>query len=522
MVNTGITFMERKNLVLMETTTRPDQLYSDDVFVIEPSESCDFEIDLSDCNTVRTSDMIHTGARTLLASSDAAMDGFDDGFSSEEETIVQIELQSDVTGAAANQTVLKERSLETHNSSLEWPVMTSSDGATVHDDVSISVCGAIHKPEQAPIQNLKSACSRGISCSSEEQDISSDGIMRTAKVIQASSHREEMSSLEEGLSCDGSGSGQRINQAQTQHVYKVLRADPSIRVSSDPLSVFSDHVTPETCYEAPQTAQSCDKCQLNFKSADLLLKHFSKVHRKEENIFGIRKRNTHHLPHASSSLNELHWSERKKGYQTLQNAQSCDKSDLRSSSPEMLQKHSANVEETGIFKHTRKLNCTICGEVSMSSQALHKHLLMHAGITAFDCDGCGKVFTSVSDLRQHLCIHQKTLKNQEYKCNECGMTFAEYARLMYHKKIKHQDKYWHGCKVCGKTFPAAVRLKYHMLVHSQKRDFHCSICEKSFKCKRYLDNHSYSHSPDRPFACSVCDKRFKRKQSRDVHEMKHL
>ncbi|XP_067662864.1 uncharacterized protein [Haliotis asinina] len=498
------TFMERKDLILMETTARPDELYSDEEFVIEPNESCDFEIDLSGCNTVRTSGIIQPGSRTLL-DSDAPADGIDDGFSSEEETIVQIELQSYVNSAAENQTFMKERSLETQNSSLRWPVKTSSDGETVHDEISISVFDAIQTPEQAPIQNLKS-CSRGITSSSEVRNISSEGNMKTAKVIQVSRHRDEMSSSEEGLSCAESGSDQRINQTKAKDV------------QADPLSVFSDDMAEETCYKAPQTAQTCDKCKLNFSSAEHLLKHFSKVHRNQRKTFGKRKRDNHHFRHASSSLSKLHWSVvNRKGYPTLQNAQS----ELRPSFREMLQKYSAKVEETDIFKHKRKHNCTICGEVSMSSQALHKHLMRHVGVTSFDCEVCGKVFISTSDLRQHLCTHEKHLKNEEYKCNECSLTFAKNARLMSHKAIRHQNECGHDCKVCGKTFPTAIRLKYHMLVHSENREFHCKICEKSFKCQKYLASHMYSHSQDRPFACSVCNKRYKRKQSRDVHEMKH-
>ncbi|XP_071095168.1 uncharacterized protein [Haliotis cracherodii] len=74
--------------VLMEAIARPDEPDSDDVFVIEPDESCeDFEIDLSDYDTMRVSDKIRCGelphgTRSLLDTSEATSDGWDDSFTS--------------------------------------------------------------------------------------------------------------------------------------------------------------------------------------------------------------------------------------------------------------------------------------------------------------------------------------------------------------------------------------------------------------------------------------------------------
>ncbi|XP_048254399.1 uncharacterized protein LOC124132908 [Haliotis rufescens] len=72
--------------VLTEAMARPDEQDSDDVFVIEPDESCeDFEIDLSDYDTMRVSDKIRCGelphgTRSLLDTSEATSDGWDDSF----------------------------------------------------------------------------------------------------------------------------------------------------------------------------------------------------------------------------------------------------------------------------------------------------------------------------------------------------------------------------------------------------------------------------------------------------------
>jgi len=101
--------------------------------------------------------------------------------------------------------------------------------------------------------------------------------------------------------------------------------------------------------------------------------------------------------------------------------------------------------------------------------------------------------------------------DNEFKCPECGETFARWRLVSLHLWKSHAiDMELYSCTLCDYKSSKSELLKFHINTHSDDRSFLCDMCGKGFKNMKQLRNHKELHSADlsiRPhYSCDVCGK----------------
>uniref|UniRef100_A0A7N8XGS1 Zinc finger protein 1035 n=1 Tax=Mastacembelus armatus TaxID=205130 RepID=A0A7N8XGS1_9TELE len=126
----------------------------------------------------------------------------------------------------------------------------------------------------------------------------------------------------------------------------------------------------------------------------------------------------------------------------------------------------------GKRKRHGRHKCTRCGLVFSKLVKYISHTRIHTGKTPYKCNGCGLYFAQGSSLQRHMRhTHQG---ETPYRCLECGKRFKKRAYLIGHKNRPYQ------CVYCPRTFSKKTRLKDHHRGHKRNSLLLCSRCGQYF------------------------------------------
>jgi hypothetical protein len=157
-----------------------------------------------------------------------------------------------------------------------------------------------------------------------------------------------------------------------------------------------------------------------------------------------------------------------------------------------LKKHGVSLNVSGTndnaAKGTNHLKCDSCEYVARRPEHLNRHIeTIHSEERKYLCQVCGIGFKRIDALKQHHVTHK--LEDEEALEENHTPAFK--------------------CNLCNKICRSKSALKEHLMVHDNKKTFHCDICSKSFNTANILQKHKKSiHSSPGSFPCLICDKKF--------------
>ena len=115
-----------------------------------------------------------------------------------------------------------------------------------------------------------------------------------------------------------------------------------------------------------------------------------------------------------------------------------------------------------------------------------------------------------------------SMKNGEWKCEQCGKVLCRKESLRNHINAVHRKLKPFACSHfgCGRAFAQKRDLRRHSRIHTGERPFHCSHCAKRFRDSSHLKKHIRTHTGDRPYVCRhpLCDQAFRDTSARKRHE----
>lgn len=104
-----------------------------------------------------------------------------------------------------------------------------------------------------------------------------------------------------------------------------------------------------------------------------------------------------------------------------------------------------------------------------------------------------------------------------YQCSFCGKMLSSNQALKNHYLL-HTGERPHVCKICNMSFTQLYNLKAHEYRHTGTSPYKCKTCNKNFSSAAHLRRHELCHSGERPYSCSICDRRFARIDRLRDHE----
>lgn len=215
------------------------------------------------------------------------------------------------------------------------------------------------------------------------------------------------------------------------------------------------------------------------------------------------------------------------------------------------------VEHQRVHSGEKRHKCRYCDERFETSNRLKSHTAKHiaAGDVRLDFDIC-RICRYVFASRKLLFVHLRDCHDgaRPYACDQCGIDFANNARLARHEIVKHGMERPFVCDICQKRFIDKCNLRAHMdthrdcqvpcticnkmlqSVHSLKVHmkmahladgetryrFLCAECGKRCQSKSSLRTHMRVHTGERPFACNQCTFRSNQSVSLRRHMATHL
>ena len=162
--------------------------------------------------------------------------------------------------------------------------------------------------------------------------------------------------------------------------------------------------------------------------------------------------------------------------------------------------------------------CNHCGKTFTQVARMKRHIKRtHEGIRGQKCDICGKDYSDTGSLKNHFITVHEGKRN--HICPQCGKAFFVKYLLMRHIRRVHTDCRSHKCDTCGKIFLRAEGLKKHILtVHEGVKLHICYLCGSSFTTSAYLKTHIYNiHEGYRDHKCDLCGKMFTQKGNVKKH-----
>ncbi|NWI07785.1 ZN397 protein, partial [Tichodroma muraria] len=102
-----------------------------------------------------------------------------------------------------------------------------------------------------------------------------------------------------------------------------------------------------------------------------------------------------------------------------------------------------------------------------------------------------------------------------YKCGECGKSFFECTKLIYHQR-SHIGERPYKCDKC-KRFRISSTLIRPQHIRTEKRPFCCTDCGMGFNSNCTLVRHWCIHAGERPYECPKCGKSFSQSSGLTQH-----
>lgn len=221
-------------------------------------------------------------------------------------------------------------------------------------------------------------------------------------------------------------------------------------------------------------------------------------------------------------------------------------------------------QELQLHLHSHRqgpFNCPLCSKVLQTLASLEEHMEAHSTESHYLCVECGLGFGSEAILLAHRKTHTT---NPLYMC-ECGKSFINMTKFLYHRRSHGQkDKELaeggaeasscttnasqedlkieepclstpdykvisseggeqiFRCMECEKDFCKQVQLVRHQrFVHTLERQHKCHVCCKMFKKQSHVRNHLLIHTGERPFQCLDCGKSFNSQANLLRHRLTH-
>ena len=214
----------------------------------------------------------------------------------------------------------------------------------------------------------------------------------------------------------------------------------------------------------------CNKCDLIFKSTDLLILHLGLDHGVEKpavcDICGLILTWQKHLPRHKRTVH----------------------SDV------FEPKKSKNVDYE--YEIEQEFHCSMCKSSCVSRVNLELHLLKKHNICEFLCGNCGKIFQDVENLNSHE-SECDIKESDDFPCNACEKVWKSSHALALHLGMAHGVLKPAVCEICGQILyhPKQIpkhKASKHGLGQSYKKSPPKAkkICKKSIKLEGNNGNQS--------------------------------
>lgn len=319
---------------------------------------------------------------------------------------------------------------------------------------------------------------------------------------------------------------------------------------SDDLIYFNDEndENEENCENDLHGDYSCQRCNILFKTRNMLKSHTKSVHEaiqcykckicqktyNDPAVFDAHITGEHEIDiaHGHNFLDRLtlyRVSSNKPEsppdskiivttFETKADVLSCSNCDYKSKNKRSLAIHVAKHFENAIF------SCKTCGRKFENRRDLIYHIrFIHRGEHCI-CDYCGKSYRNPKGLDEHRkFVHFRG----KHECKICHRGLASEKNLdehmvnMHVKKKTHKKRKTSVCEACGKIFSDREKLTIHMRVHTGERPYPCIICKESFAKKNSLKQHLILHTGAKPYVCDICGKQFAQKPGLSYHRKSH-
>lgn len=147
------------------------------------------------------------------------------------------------------------------------------------------------------------------------------------------------------------------------------------------------------------------------------------------------------------------------------------------------------------------------------------HMRVHLKEDAFKCADCGQRYPTQWSLDYHQKQVHTAPEDRDYMCDVCGKTFANKPgfddHVKYHTAPEDRP---HKCPICGKGFTTPYQVKRHVArLHDKSEAFICEQCGRGFGSPSLLSTHIYKVHRDRKvdplrkgckyIRCSKCSRR---------------
>ena len=207
----------------------------------------------------------------------------------------------------------------------------------------------------------------------------------------------------------------------------------------------------------------CLYCIRSFSTQDLLSKHYSSEHSKNEN-----------LTFACNFCNQTFYSKHE------------------------LKKHKS--EHSKDFP----LKCETCYQGFLHDSQLEKHM-----------------DTQHSKTSKLLIFCQHCDEDHSSPGMELASLYSLKRHLMKHKCPMVKARGGGHCDVCAKDPEIYYKLKNHIRVNDSRKVLPCDRCDKRFKTVQDLNTHSVVHTGQKPYSCQLCGDKFTQKCSLKTHYLRH-
>lgn len=123
----------------------------------------------------------------------------------------------------------------------------------------------------------------------------------------------------------------------------------------------------------------------------------------------------------------------------------------------------------------------------------------------YQCYICKRFINHLPNLKRHVANHY----DRSLTCEQCGITCANWANMVHHKKT-HSESKQYMCSYCGRGFHHRFNMMEHTFIHTRERRYKCDICGKMFGRRSGVDAHRLIHTGEKPHKCSIdgCDRAY--------------